>query len=159
VASATASAAAAANVPSAMAAITDSLNRLERDTRIDESRSTITSRIADLTAPAIFRRGPSTGNQLKPAPNRRFSRTDRVHLEAPATDDVTAWNGSLLDRTGKRLAVPLTTGLRADASNGDKLLTADLVLAPLGAGDYIIELTFTRAGVQQTVLSAFRLTQ
>jgi VWFA-related protein len=157
VASASASAAAAAAMPADTVAITDSLNVLERDTRIDESRWTMTSRPPELGAPAMFRRGPLTGNQFKPAPSRRFSRTDRLRLEAAATEDVTAWNGALLDRTGKRLGVPVTTGVRTDASSGQTWLTADLVLAPLGAGDYIVELTFTRGGAQQRVLSAFRV--
>jgi hypothetical protein len=66
-------------------------------------------------------------------------------------------SGTLLDRTGKRLGVPVATGVRTDGANGQKWLTADLVLAPLGAGDYIIELTLTRGGAQQRVLSAFRV--
>jgi VWFA-related protein len=159
VASATASAAAAAAVPADTVAITDSLNTLERDARIDESRWMMTSRPPDLNAPTVLRRGPMTGNQLKPAPTRRFSRTDRLRLEAPASEDVTAWTGTLLDRTGKRLGVPVAAGVRTDVANGQKWLTADLVLAPLGAGDYIIELTFTRGGAQQRVLSAFRVSQ
>ena len=149
----------AASVPDDAAAVKASLDTLERDSRIDESRTTLMSRTPELNAPAVFRRGPMTGNQLKPAPSRRFSRTDRLHLEAPASDDVTRWNGALLDRTGKRLAVPVTTAVRTDASNAEKWLTADLVLAPLGAGDYIVELTFTRGGAPQRVLSAFRVGQ
>jgi len=159
VASATSLASAAAAIPADTEAITASLNMLERDSRIDESRWTSTSRTPELDSPAVLRRGPSTGNQLKPAPNRRFSRTDRVRLEAPATEDVTGWNGALLDRNGKRLAVPVTTGARTDTATGQKWLTADLVLAPLGAGDYVVELTFTQNGAPQRVLSAFRVGQ
>jgi VWFA-related protein len=159
VASATASAAAAVAIPDEAAAVKASLNTLEHDVRIDETRWTLTSRAPDLDSPAILRRGPMTGNQLKPAPSRRFSRTDRLRLEAVATQDVTAWNGALLDRTGKRLAVPVSTGVRTDASTGQKWLTADLVLAPLGAGDYIVELTFTQSGAKQRVLSPFRVAQ
>lgn len=159
VASATNLATAAASVPDDTAAVKASLNTLEHDTRIDESRWTITSRTPELDSPAMFRRGPTTGNQFKTAPSRRFSRTERLRLEAAATEDVTTWTGGLLDRTGKRLAVPVTTGVRTETSTGQKYLTADLVLAPLGTGDYIVELTFTRAGAQQKVLSAFRVGQ
>jgi hypothetical protein len=159
VASATTAAAAAAVVSVDTAALTASLNTLERDARIDESRWTLTSRTPELDSPAMLRRGPMTGNQLKPAPSRRFSRTDRLRLEAPATEDVTGWTSALLDRTGKRLGVPVTTGVRIDPSNGQKWLTADLVLAPLGTGDYIVELTFMQRGAQQRVLSAFRVGQ
>ena len=69
------------------------------------------------------------------------------------------WNGALLDRNGKRLAVPVTAGVRTDTATGQKWLTADLALAPLGAGDYVVELTFTQNGAQQRVLSAFRVGQ
>ncbi len=158
-ASATSLASAAAAIPADTAAITTSLNLLERDSRIDESRWTSTSRTAELDSPAVLRRGPSTGNQLKPAPSRRFARTDRLRLEAPATEDVAGWNGALLDRNGKRLAVPVTAGVRTDTATGQKWLTADLALAPLGAGDYVVELTFTQNGAQQRVLSAFRVGQ
>jgi VWFA-related protein len=159
VASATSLASAAAAIPADTAAITESLNTLERDSRIDESRWTSRSRTPELDSPAVLRRGPSTGNQLKPAPSRRFSRTDRLRLEAPATEDVAGWNGALLDRNGRRLAVPITAGMRTDTATGQKWLTADLVLAPLGAGDYVVELTFTQNGAQQRVLSAFRVGQ
>ena len=39
------------------------------------------------------------------------------------------------------VAVPVPTGERTDAATGQRWLTADLTLAPLGAGDYAIELT------------------
>jgi hypothetical protein len=53
---------------------------------------------------------------------------------------------------GNPLAVPVTAAIREDA-DGSRWMTAHLALAPLAAGDYVIELT---AGKQHT-LTAFRV--
>jgi hypothetical protein len=51
------------------------------------------------------------------------------------------------------------SGERTDAATGQRWLTADVTLAPLGPGDYVIELT-TAAGSQQSkTLVAIRVTQ
>ena len=109
------------------------------------------------TGPLLFRRGPSTGNALRPAADPRFSRTDRLHLELPATADDRAEPATLLDRNGTVLSIPVTIGERTDAATGQRWLTADVVLAPLGAGDYILQLTTVRGKEQQRVLTAIRV--
>ena len=119
-----------------------------------EARDTAARPVAG--EPAVFHRGPTTGNQLQPAPNRTFSRTERIHLEIQAASGSPAWTGRLLDRNGRALPIPIQTGERLDASTGQRWLTADLTLAPLGAGDYIIELT--RADGTKT-LTAIQVTQ
>lgn len=106
--------------------------------------------------PALFHRGPTTGNQLQPAPTRTFSRSDRLHLELEAASGSPAWTGALLDRNGRVLPIPIQTGERLDPSTGQRWLTADLTLAPLGAGDYIVQLT--RADGSKT-LTAIQVTQ
>jgi hypothetical protein len=65
----------------------------------------------------------------------------------------------LLDRTGARTAVPVTTGHRTDASTGQRWLTADITLAPLGPGDYVVELMTTQGTEQKRTLVAIRVTQ
>lgn len=106
--------------------------------------------------PALFHRGPSTGNQLQAAGARIFPRSERVHLEMEADQAEPVWTAVLLDRTGKTLPVPVATGERKDLATAQRILTADLALAPLGAGDYVIRLT--RAG-DRTSLLAIRVTQ
>ena len=59
----------------------------------------------------------------------------------------------LLDRTGKPLAVPVTTAVR-DEADGSRWQTVQLALAPLAAGDYVIELA---GGAGRSVLVAFRV--
>jgi VWFA-related protein len=149
--------AAAARRPAGNAALNAELGQLSRGER--EPRSA-TDRAASPDAagePAFFRRGPATGNALQRTNAREFSRTERLHIEM-LPGEATSWTGVLLDRTGKTLPIPVTTGERTDPSTGQRWLTADLTLAPLGAGDYAIELTVQRGGAPVKVLKAIRVT-
>jgi hypothetical protein len=107
----------------------------------------------------MFHRGPSTGNQMQPATARIFPRSDRLHLELEASPDSPPWTGALLDRTGTRTVVPVTVGERTDTASGQRWLTADVALAPLGIGDYVIELRSTAGTEQRRTLVAIRVTQ
>jgi VWFA-related protein len=89
----------------------------------------------------LFRRGPSTGNRLQPAALQQFSRTERLRIEVPVAAGVTAGTARLVDKAGQTLTVPVTVGERTDEQSGQRWLTGDITLAPLGAGDYAIELT------------------
>ena len=73
----------------------------------------------------------------------------RVEIPSGSADAVTA---RLLDRTGKPLAVPVTASVRDDA-DGSRWQTAQLALAPLAPGDYVIEIT---SGDRKSI-SAFRV--
>ena len=108
------------------------------------------------TQPMLYRRGPATGNRLLPAASFQFSRTERAHLEFAVADDAKASGARLLDRTGQALTVPVTTGERTDAQTGQRWLTADVTLAPLGAGDYVVEVSI---GSDQKVVTAIRVTR
>ena len=76
----------------------------------------------------------------------------------PASDSP-PWTGTVLDRSGTKTAVPVAVGERTDSASGQRWLTADVTLAPLGAGDYVIELTSTAGGEQKRTLVAIRVTQ
>ena len=101
---------------------------------------------------AMFvRRGPTTGNKDVPTADVRFRRSERVRVEVPSTADVTS--ARLLDKTGKPIpAIPVTASTRTDG-DGVKWATADVLLAPLAPGDYIVEVV---AGETRT-LAAFRI--
>ena len=120
--------------------------------------STDSARLVVSPAPrasgAVFlRRGPTTGNRDLPTADLRFRRGDRLTVEIPAPTASDQIGARLLDRTGKALpAVPVAAGSRVDA-DGFRWLTAQLSLAPLGAGDYLIEVT---SGSEVT-LSPFRV--
>lgn len=66
---------------------------------------------------------------------------------------------ALLDRNGTKTGVPVTAGERTVTATGQRGLTADLTLAPLGAGDYVIELMTTAGTEQRRTLVAIRVTQ
>jgi hypothetical protein len=80
-------------------------------------------------------------------------------MEMEAETGAPVWSGALLDRNGKATVVPVTTGERTDAATGQRWLTADLTLAPLGPGDYVVELTTGASGQQKKTLVAIRVTQ
>jgi VWFA-related protein len=106
------------------------------------------------SAGALFiRRGPTTGNKEVPTADLRFRRSESVRLEIPTSADA-AGTARLLDRTGKPLAVPVATAIRDDA-DGSRWQTAQLALAPLAPGDYVIEI----ANGERKMLSAFRIVQ
>jgi hypothetical protein len=94
---------------------------------------------------------------LQPAASRRFMRTERLHVEVPASPGDNLLSARLLDKAGQPLSLPLTTGERLDQPTNQRWLTADLTLAPLAMGDYAIETTITTAAGQRKAISAFRI--
>ena len=101
---------------------------------------------------AVFiRRGPLTGNKEQPTADLRFRRSERVRVEVPSAADATG--ARLLDRTGKPItAIPVTASTRTDA-DGTRWAAGELLLAPLGPGDYVVEVV---AGDTRTLI-AFRI--
>lgn len=110
-----------------------------------------------LGQPMLFRRGQATGNRLLPAGTFQFSRTERVRLEFPAGADTKPGLGRLLDKAGEPLAVPVTIGERTDAQTGQRWITADITLAALAAGDYVVEMTLGATDVQHKIMTAIRV--
>ena len=141
-------------VPEAKAAVARALGTIEGDVR---AQGRATSRSAG--DPLLFHRGPSTGNQLQPAAAHIFPRSDRVHIEIEAPPGTPVWSGALLDRNGTKTPIPVATGERTDAATGRRWLIADLTLAPLGPGDYVVELTSTAGAEQTRTLVPLRVTQ
>ena len=105
--------------------------------------------------PTVFRANPGPRAPLRPVADFKFFRTERMHVEwtlAKPLDDRTA---RLLNRRGEPLAVPVALTERAD---GDRqALAADLTLAPLADGDYVIEVTASSGGQKIQKLLAFRV--
>ena len=96
--------------------------------------------------PLYFRRGPTTGNRWLPAADLRFNRSDRVRLEIPvATDDRKPGAARMLDRNGQPLQIPVVVAERVDAASSQRWITAEVVLAPFGAGDYAMEVALNDA--------------
>jgi hypothetical protein len=63
----------------------------------------------------------------------------------------------LLDRNGTRMPVPVEASVRPGAGDGSTWAAADLALAPLAHGDYVIRTIIERSNRRQEVLAAFRV--
>ena len=108
--------------------------------------------------PVLCRRGLSTGNRVQPAAGFEFSRTDRLRIELPLTAAAKPGTGRFLDRNAQPLQIPVQVGEKQDP-DGQRWLTADATLSALGAGDYVVELTFSDDGTERRVLTAIRVTR
>jgi len=85
----------------------------------------------------FVKRGPSTAGRDAPAVDIRFRRSDTIRIEWPGAGSSAA-TATLLDRTGKPIPVPITTASGDDY--GLHWTTAQLALAALAPGDYVVEL-------------------
>jgi VWFA-related protein len=114
-----------------------------------------TARVEGGTPVALLsHRGPSTGNRWEPAGAPQFSRTARLRLEVPAAVAEASGEGSVRDRNGQPLGIPVVMGERTD-DHGTRWVTAEIVLAPMAPGDYVVEL---RPG-ERRVITAIRVTR
>jgi VWFA-related protein len=113
-------------------------------------------RVSVAAAPAVSgavvsRRSVTTGNQPMATADLRFRRTERIIVEVPTTS-TDAGTAQLLNRIGQAMPIPVATAIREDA-DGSRWRTAQVALAPLAAGDYVID----QSGGGETTLTAFRV--
>ncbi len=103
--------------------------------------ATVAGASLSAAAPLLWRRGPSTQMRFVPTADTRFSRGDRVRADVLVADASSTVTALLLDRAGATIAVPVTGGTRTD---GPLVWgTAELALAPLGPGEYVLKITVT----------------
>jgi VWFA-related protein len=103
--------------------------------------------VSGLAMPMMFRRGPTTGNRYEPAASPQFSRTERVRFDVLTRGDASLSGARVLNRDGNPLDVPVTLGAHGP------WLTAEVTLAALGTGEYVMELS----SGSEKVLAAFRI--
>ncbi len=108
------------------------------------------------TAALALRRGPSTGLAYIPTADPRFRRTERLRIEVPVASAGFTGTGRLLTREGKPLQVVVNVSTREDAK-GQHLAVGEAVLAPLAAGEYVLELSLAKDGKTEAVGYGFRL--
>ena len=84
-----------------------------------------------------------------------FTTPERARVEWPVLTSLERRDARLLGRNGQPLAIPVTVTERP--SNGSTVLAADLNLAPLTEGDYVIELTVGTAGATEQRRVAIRV--
>ena len=145
-------------LPSVTEKTVDIRARLKSDGTITPATDAVQTEIGPAaTQPLAFRRGPSTANRLMPAADFRFTRNERVRLEIPVGADAKPGAGRLLDRNGLALQLPVTVGERTDDASGQRWVTADVILAPLAAGDYVVEVATLRGGTESKLLTGIRV--
>jgi VWFA-related protein len=103
----------------------------------------------------LLRRGPFSGVGWQPAGDLRFRRQERVRIEVPVVGAFSSSATRLLDRNGNPLGIPVVP-LSAPAG-GAPVVGGELTLAPLAAGDYLLETTIAHAGGEEKILTAFRI--
>ncbi|HEX7088093.1 MAG TPA: VWA domain-containing protein [Vicinamibacterales bacterium] len=105
--------------------------------------------------PLLLRRGPTTGAKYVPTADRQFRRTERLRLDLPVFAPVISATAELLDRTGNPMSVPVATSSRVEENVN--WATAEIVLAPLAAGDYAIKLAAELEGTRADIVTGFRV--
>jgi len=108
-----------------------------------------------LGQPMLFRRGPYTGVGFQPTANLRFRKAERIRLDVPVAGEVDSMAGQVLDRRGLPLPMPVTPMRREDQEAA--YVSAEIALSPLAQGDYVIEISATRGGKTDKVLTAIRI--
>jgi VWFA-related protein len=108
-----------------------------------------------LGKPLAYRAASAAASALRPLAAFTFRRTERVRVDWPVLHTVDTHAARLLDRTGKPLAIPLTTVMRE--SGGAPVLGTDLNLAPLSNGDYLIEISAKAGDKSEQQVVAIRV--
>lgn len=98
---------------------------------------TVARRAAPFGDPLLYRL--ATPSLARPAGSPHFRRTERIRVEWPLTATIQAPTARLLGRDGVPLVLAVKVTEREEA--GIKFLVAELNLAPLTAGDYVLEVS------------------
>ncbi|MGD9903175.1 MAG: VWA domain-containing protein [Vicinamibacterales bacterium] len=109
------------------------------------------------SAAVASRRGPGTARLFEPTADPRFRRTERLQVETPILDAGATLTARLLNRLGQPMAVPVTLAERLDESLQLRVALAEVSLAPLAMGEYVVEVTATRGDATESVTYAFRI--
>jgi VWFA-related protein len=134
---------------------------MPRNSKVPIQVTTFTTVPADAaevaTGGLALRRGPSTGLAYFATADPRFRRTERLRLEVPLAADGFAGTGRLLTREGQPTPLIVSFSTRVDDGTQQRFGVADLTLAPLAAGDYVLELSLTKNGKPELVSYGFRI--
>ena len=103
----------------------------------------------------VLRRGPSTGLIYVRAADARFRRTERLRIEVALPADATNASGRVL--TMQEQPTPLVVGYSSQETNGQTIGIAEVVLAPLAVGEYVLELLYDVNGQREKVSCNFRI--
>jgi VWFA-related protein len=109
------------------------------------------------SAAVASRRGPGTGRLFEPSADPRYRRTERLLVETPLMASDAKLTARLLNRVGQPMAVPVTLAERLDESLQLRVAAAELALAPLAPGEYVVELVAAKGAATSTISYGFRI--
>jgi VWFA-related protein len=104
-----------------------------------------------------LRRGPSTGLAYVATADPRFRRTERLRLEVPLAGEGFTGAGRLLNREGQATPLIVSFATRLDDATKQQFGVAEVVLAPLAEGEYVVEVSLTKGGKTDVVSYGFRI--
>ena len=104
-----------------------------------------------------LRRGPTTGLAYLPTADPRFRRTERLRIEVPVLAETAKATGRVLTREGQPMPLVVNYSTRVDEASTLPLGIAEVALAPLAAGEYVLELSVEQNGKQDVVAYGFRV--
>jgi hypothetical protein len=104
-----------------------------------------------------LRRGPSTGLAYVSTADPRFRRTERLRVEVPLAGEGFTGQGRLLTREGQQTPLSVTFTTRSDEATKQQFGVGEVSLAPLAAGEYVLELSLTKNGKSESVSYGFRV--
>jgi VWFA-related protein len=120
-----------------------------------DERLTVAPSSGTLLGEAAVWRSRTARAPLQPAGALQFARNERVRIEWPVRAALDRRQARLLDRNGQPLAVPVT--LTEREAGGQTVLAADIVLLPLGAADYVVEVEAGSGSQTERQLLAIRV--
>ena len=108
------------------------------------------------TGALASRRGPSTGLAYIGTADPRFRRTERLRLEVTTGRRRVTATVRLLTREGARCR-SCDVQARTDEARSSGRGIADVTLAPLAAGEYVLEISIEKNGKTELVSYGFRI--
>jgi hypothetical protein len=124
---------------------------------VDTVRFTVADNGTPVGRARLLRRGPTTGAEFVATATPAFQRTERLRVEVPILGGADSVRAELLDRNGKTMSVPVQSAAAREEGGAVTWARAELVLAPLAPGEYVIRTTIERGTDRQEVVTAFRI--
>jgi VWFA-related protein len=109
----------------------------------------------DSSGALLARRGAAANSRSVATADARFRRNERLVIELPIRAP-NAPVARLLDRAGTPLTIPIAENDR-DEADGSRWHTAEITLAPLAPGDYLVEFATGSGDGQKRSLVPFRI--
>jgi len=124
----------------------------------DTVRVALPDAASPVSTARLFRASAATRQQFVATADPRFRRNEKVRIEVPLAAGAAAVTAELLDQSGKLMtAIPVASALRPVDDAGLGWASADLALAPLSTGDYVLRLSVTTADGSTRTMTGFRL--